>query len=71
MPPPSTPCINICIIDPPTGLCQGCGRTLDEIARWATLEERDRLAIMRDLPDRLGAAGRIDSRRQAGGLQGG
>ncbi len=28
-----TPCIRVCEMDPVHGICAGCGRTLDEIAR--------------------------------------
>lgn len=31
---PPSPCVGICVIDPQTGLCDGCLRTLDEIAAW-------------------------------------
>ena len=34
-----SPCINVCRIDEATGGCEGCGRTLDEIAAWATLDD--------------------------------
>jgi len=50
---PSTPCIRVCIIDPDLELCLGCGRTLDEIARWGRLAESERLAIMAELEARL------------------
>lgn len=49
----SSPCIKICVLDAPSGLCQGCGRTLDEIVRWAALAEPARQAIMAELPTRL------------------
>lgn len=49
----STPCIKVCVIDPASGLCEGCGRTLDEIAQWSSLSEAERLAIMAVLPERL------------------
>lgn len=48
----SSPCIKICVIDPSSGLCEGCGRTLHEIARWAVLSEAERQAIMAVLPER-------------------
>ncbi|RDJ22922.1 DUF1289 domain-containing protein [Bosea caraganae] len=48
----STPCINICVIDQASGLCEGCGRTLQEIAQWGALSEAERLAIMAVLPGR-------------------
>lgn len=49
----STPCIKVCVIDPVSKLCEGCGRTLAEIARWGRLSEAERLAIMAVLPKRL------------------
>lgn len=49
----STPCVKICIIDPASRLCEGCGRTLTEIAQWSRLSEAERLAIMARLPERL------------------
>ncbi|WP_353182499.1 DUF1289 domain-containing protein [Bosea sp. (in: a-proteobacteria)] len=49
----STPCVKICIIDPASRLCEGCGRTLTEIAQWSRLSEAERLAIMTRLPERL------------------
>ncbi len=44
---PASPCINVCVLAPDTGLCRGCARTLDEIARWggmSPLEQRATLA---------------------------
>lgn len=52
----STPCIKVCVMDVAAGLCTGCGRTLDEIARWGSLPEDERQAIMRTLPRRLAGA---------------
>ncbi len=49
----STPCVKICITDPASRLCEGCGRTLTEIAQWSRLSEAERLAIMARLPERL------------------
>ena len=48
-----TPCVKICSIDAASGLCGGCARTLDEIARWAGMSEDERAAIMRELRDRM------------------
>jgi predicted Fe-S protein YdhL (DUF1289 family) len=50
--PISTPCIRVCVLDPDSGLCLGCGRTIDEIARWAAMTEAERTRIMADLPRR-------------------
>jgi uncharacterized protein len=48
-----TPCINLCSIDPATGWCLGCGRTLDEIAGWGAATDAWREAVMAELPARL------------------
>ncbi len=56
MAPPSTPCIQICVIDPLSALCIGCGRTVDEIAAWSGLDEPKRLTIMAELEARLVAS---------------
>jgi uncharacterized protein len=61
----STPCIKLCILDEPSGLCQGCGRTLAEIAGWGALDEEARLAIMAVLPQRLARS--REERRAASG----
>ena len=55
MPAIPTPCIHVCVIDDRTGLCAGCGRTLDEIACWGSLANDERVRIMAELPDRLDA----------------
>jgi uncharacterized protein len=54
--PASTPCVQICVVDPRSGLCIGCGRSVDEIAAWSGLDEPGRLAIMAGLEARLLAA---------------
>jgi uncharacterized protein len=35
-----SPCIGVCRMDPVTQLCEGCLRTLDEIAAWSRMEDR-------------------------------
>ena len=52
-----TPCIAVCMIDPKTSLCLGCGRTLPEIARWHRMESAERLAVMAQLGPRMEQAG--------------
>jgi predicted Fe-S protein YdhL (DUF1289 family) len=47
-----TPCIDVCEMDNGTGLCRGCGRTIDEIARWGGMSLEERRAIMAVLPAR-------------------
>jgi uncharacterized protein len=53
----ASPCTKVCTIDPRSQLCHGCGRTLDEIARWMSFGEGERARIMAELPARLAASG--------------
>jgi uncharacterized protein len=50
-----TPCEKICIVDQPSGLCRGCGRSLAEIERWVAYSDAERTHIMAELPKRLEA----------------
>ena len=52
-----TPCIAVCMMDPRTKLCFGCGRTLPEIARWHQMDSAERLAVMEGLAARMVEAG--------------
>ncbi|MEM7406678.1 MAG: DUF1289 domain-containing protein [Pseudomonadota bacterium] len=51
-----SPCVNICVIDAAGQTCVGCYRTLDEIARWATMPAAERNQIMDALDARMEAA---------------
>lgn len=51
-----SPCTNICVIDPATGWCRGCARTLAEIAAWASASEAEQAAILAALPARRAKA---------------
>lgn len=48
-----TPCIHVCSIDPATGFCTGCGRTLQEIGNWMSYSDEERQRIMAVLAARL------------------
>ncbi|KGM52322.1 hypothetical protein N792_04225 [Lysobacter concretionis Ko07 = DSM 16239] len=52
-----TPCTGVCCLDE-RGLCEGCYRTGDEIARWSQMGDGERLRLMEDvLPLREEAQG--------------
>lgn len=34
-----SPCVDVCRMDPRTGWCEGCSRTIEEIAQWASLDD--------------------------------
>ena len=39
-------------MNPRRGLCMGCGRTLDEIARWVKMTDAERERVLAELPAR-------------------
>jgi uncharacterized protein len=41
----ASPCTEVCRIDPRTGWCEGCHRSIDEIAGWSTLSDDQKRAI--------------------------
>ncbi|MFZ9405942.1 MAG: DUF1289 domain-containing protein [Burkholderiaceae bacterium] len=54
-----SPCLSICRIDEATGWCEGCARTLDEIACWGGASDARRLQIWHQVLQRQ-AAGLTD-----------
>jgi len=53
--PVASPCTGVCAIDADTGWCQGCLRSLDEIAAWGALDVAGRGAVWAQLPRRRAA----------------
>jgi predicted Fe-S protein YdhL (DUF1289 family) len=56
-PPPGvpSPCINVCRMSARTGWCEGCLRTIDEIAAWSALDDAARQAVWQALEARRAA----------------
>ncbi len=52
-----SPCTKVCTLDARSGLCLGCGRTIDEIARWAAMSPAERARILAELPARRASGG--------------
>jgi predicted Fe-S protein YdhL (DUF1289 family) len=50
-----SPCIKLCVLDPGSNHCLGCGRSLAEIERWAAFSPEERRRIMAALPARMAA----------------
>jgi uncharacterized protein len=44
-----SPCINVCRMNAQTGLCEGCFRTIDEIAQWSGATEETKRAIWTEI----------------------
>ncbi len=49
----ATSCNRVCVMPPARQICIGCGRTLDEVARWLEFSDLERGRIMAQLPARL------------------
>ncbi|MGV3666715.1 MAG: DUF1289 domain-containing protein [Leptospira bouyouniensis] len=47
-----SPCIKVCMMDPDSGLCAGCYRTIEEIGNWSSMTEEERESVWRELPQR-------------------
>ena len=47
-----SPCVNVCQMDPVRGVCMGCCRTLDEIARWGGMSDQEQFQVLEQLPER-------------------
>ena len=45
----ASPCISLCQMDGPTGWCQGCLRTLDEITAWGGMDDGGRRRVLQQL----------------------
>lgn len=50
--PMPSPCISICRMNPGTGLCDGCLRTIDEILLWSTASEELKRSIWNEIKRR-------------------
>ncbi len=50
--PVPSPCVSICRMDASSGWCEGCLRTIDEIAVWSVLDEDEKRAVWALLPQR-------------------
>ena len=51
-----SPCISICRMDPVAGLCEGCLRTIDEIAHWSTMDDAQKRAVLAAIAHRRSTA---------------
>jgi uncharacterized protein len=54
--PVPSPCTSVCRMNPGTGLCEGCWRTIDEIVQWAQLADAAKRAVWIEIARRRAAA---------------
>jgi len=48
----ASPCINVCRMDQTSGYCEGCRRSLEEIACWSVYSPAEKRAVLALLPAR-------------------
>ncbi|MDP3823234.1 MAG: DUF1289 domain-containing protein [Burkholderiales bacterium] len=48
----ASPCTSVCRMNARTGWCEGCLRTIDEIAVWSKLDDADKRVVWRLLDER-------------------
>ncbi|MEI6559406.1 MAG: DUF1289 domain-containing protein [Rhodospirillaceae bacterium] len=41
-----SPCVNRCRVDPASGTCSGCRRTVAEIGNWTRMSKERRLRVL-------------------------
>lgn len=58
-----SPCIKLCVVEPESGLCLGCYRSIEEIGGWSRMSPEARRALMAELP---GRADRVKPVRRGG-----
>jgi len=56
-----SPCVSVCLMDEARGQCEGCFRTIDEIAHWGLFDDDEKRAVLAQLPARCAAAGARDA----------
>jgi predicted Fe-S protein YdhL (DUF1289 family) len=61
-----SPCVKICTLDARSGLCLGCGRTINEIARWTAMSAAERIRVIGELPSRLATDRRAETASATG-----
>lgn len=52
----ASPCVSVCRMNERSGLCEGCLRTIDEIAHWGLYDDDEKRAVLAALPARRSGA---------------
>jgi uncharacterized protein len=56
---PISPCVGTCTLDPGSGYCLGCKRTIEEIAQWPRLDAVAKRRVIAALAERRVAGSSI------------
>ena len=59
-----SPCISICKLNKSTGFCDGCFRTINEISKWRSMTDVERMSLLETLRQRQGIKRRVNRRRK-------
>ncbi len=59
-----SPCISICKLNKSTGFCDGCFRTINEISKWPSMTDVERMSLLEILRQRQGFKRRVNRRRK-------
>jgi uncharacterized protein len=51
-----SPCVSVCLMGSDSELCDGCFRTLDEIAAWSGMDDDGKRGVWQRLVQRASAA---------------
>ena len=51
----ASPCVNVCKMNAATGWCEGCQRSIAEIASWSTYSAAQKRDVLAQLPARKNA----------------
>lgn len=54
-----SPCVDVCRMHAATGWCEGCARTIDEIAAWSRLDDAAKREVWAQLEARRAELGRV------------
>lgn len=49
---PASPCVGVCRMNLQTRWCEGCWRSIDEIAAWSALDGQAKQTVLNALPGR-------------------
>jgi uncharacterized protein len=52
-----SPCLSVCRMDPAKELCEGCYRTLDEIAAWSRMRDEAKREVWEAIGQRIARMG--------------
>lgn len=51
----ASPCTSVCRISESSGLCEGCWRSIQEIAAWSAMDDARRLQVLAAIETRRGS----------------